>query len=214
MPVSGALTDGRARSPCRGPRPWRAAAGASAARRGRRRRGPARCDRGERLGLAQDQRGPAGPDLELGQVAAIEEHRQPVDERRAGERRRRRSRRRPARAAGGGGPGRRPASASGVASSVIASNRRKMSAVFWPPNPNELLSAVRTSGGLRDVRRQVEPAPAGSGSSRLIVGGTQPSRIVRIVTIASIAPAAPSVCPSIDLLAVIATSPRGRRRSS
>ena len=45
----------------------------------------------------------------------------------------------------------------------------------------------------------------GSGSTRLIVGGTAPSRIAWIVAIDSIAPAAPSVCPSIDLLAVIET---------
>ena len=49
------------------------------------------------------------------------------------------------------------------------------------------------------------PAACSSGSSRLIVGGMQPSRIARIVAIASIAPAAPSVWPSIDLLAEIAT---------
>src|SRR5439155_1393134 len=50
------------------------------------------------------------------------------------------------------------------------------------------------------------PSPAGSTGWRLIVGGTQPSRILRIVTIASIAPAAPRLCPIIDLLAVIDSS--------
>src|SRR5215210_2508621 len=41
---------------------------------------------------------------------------------------------------------------------------------------------------------------------RLIVGGTQPVRIAWITAIAPSAPAAPSVCPIIDLLAVIETS--------
>ena len=71
-----------------------------------------------------------------------------------------------------------------------AVHRLKMSAVFWPPNPNELLSATRIVARRRHVGGQVEPGASGSGSVRLIVGGMQPSRIDRIVTIASIAPAA------------------------
>ena len=63
----------------------------------------------------------------------------------------------------------------------------------------ERRAAARCSASGRGPRR------CSSGSSRLIVGGTQPSRSARIVAIASIAPAAPSVWPSIDLLAVTAT---------
>ena len=107
-----------------------------------------RRDRGR---LAQDEPGPAGLDLELGQVRAVEQGRQPVDER---EQRGvavvvdRRLGRAPA-------VGRRPPS--GVCPVVgHPSHRVKTRAVFWPPKPNELLSATRISRGARDVRRQVE----------------------------------------------------------
>ena len=43
-------------------------------------------------------------------------------------------------------------------------NRLKTSAVFWPPNPNELLSAARTRRDACDVRGQVQPgAPRDPG---------------------------------------------------
>ena len=82
-----------------------------------------------------------------------------------------------------------------------------MSAVFWPPNPNELLRTARTGRAAATFGVRSRPSASGSGSARLIVGGTQPSRMVRIETIASIAPAAPSVWPIIDLLAVIEIRP-------
>ena len=48
-----------------------------------------------------------------------------------------------------------------------ASHRRKTRAVFWPPNPNELLRAIRTSRRAADVRGQVQsprrPGPGRSG---------------------------------------------------
>ena len=75
--------------------------------------------------------------------------------------------------------------------------------------PERVGQRARRPCATRDVGREVEAlGRSGSGSSRLIVGGMQPSRIARIVAIASIAPAAPSVWPSIDLLAVTATSRR------
>src|SRR5204863_2911367 len=84
---------------------------------------------------------------------------------------------------------------------------RKTRAVFWPPNPNELLSAAWTSRRVATSGVRSSPSAPGSGSVRLMVGGMHPSRIVRTVAIASMAPAAPRVWPTIDLLAVIGICP-------
>ena len=160
MPVSGALTDGRALAGRRA-----GGGGLAAAGGGRGRPGPPRRPATGAIadGLAQDQPVAADLDLELVEVGALEEGGQPIDERRGatvaaagGERRsaatggRRRSprlgRRRPS-----------AGSAAGVGRPLVghASNRRKTRAVFWPPKPNELLSAVRTSRRAPG-RRQVE----------------------------------------------------------
>ena len=81
MPVSGALTDGRAAEPGPARRSTarrRRALGDRAGRDAAQACGDARR---ERRGLRRTSAGPAGLDLELGQVRPLEQVREPVEER-------------------------------------------------------------------------------------------------------------------------------------
>ena len=232
MPVSGALIDGlagaiglavRRRRRRRWPgRPPPSPAGGDAATP-RRRSAP-----GPRL--AEHEAGAAGLDLELGQVGAIEQGREPVDEaeqleivvvagRRTGRARRSAAASTDVACASSAsttpsGSGSAPDHRLGSRSSVMRPTAGRRGGVL-PAEPERVRQRDPDVVPSRLVRRRSSVrAASGSGSVRLMVGGMQPSRMVMTVAIASIAPAAPSVWPIIDLLAVIGVRRRGRRRSS
>src|SRR5579875_2984519 len=80
------------------------------------------------------------------------------------------------------------------------------SVTLWPPKPNELLSTrgrpPGAAGSFLGSPAAMSSSISGSCLSRLIVGGTTPSRMARIAAIASTAPAAPSRWPVIDFVEV------------
>ena len=131
----------------------------------------------ERRRLAQDEAGAAGLDLELGQVGAVEQRRQPVDQAEQLDiaavawAARRLGRSASARRDGGAGSSRaavRPARTSSVMRPT--GGRRGRCSGRRTRTSSRARPGCR---GARDVRRQVEAlAGLGSGSSRLIVGGT------------------------------------------
>ncbi len=87
----------------------------------------------------------------------------------------------------------------------------------WAPKPKELLTAASepSAGSGRATFAAMSIARSGSGSTRLMVGGTRRSRsAIRDATVSS-APAPPSRWPVIDLVEVTTTwsvsSPRAVR---
>ena len=134
--------------------------------------------RRERRGPAEEQRRAAGFDLELREIAVLQDSRQPVDRGRGASPRRtaRRSRRRPGRRAGPAAAPSRTLSraAVGSASSPSARSRGRplavcravrvvtrptagmSSAVFCPPNPKEFDSPIRRSCRCAVFGREVE----------------------------------------------------------
>ena len=121
--------------------------------------------------------GPAGLDLQLQEVAPLEEAREAVDEReQRGVGRRDRGGDRIGR---GGGQGHVAATGSpgaaealvdaGIARDVVGhpSHRVKTRALFWPPKPNELLTATRIGRSRATLGVRSSPAAASSGSSQV-----------------------------------------------
>src|SRR3712207_6327817 len=77
--------------------------------------------------------------------------------------------------------------------------RRKIKDALVPPNPKEFDRATLISLRLAVLGTR-SMAVSTDGLSRLIVGGTMPSRMASTEKIASTAPAAPSKCPTADLV--------------
>src|ERR1700734_4214411 len=86
------------------------------------------------------------------------------------------------------------------------SMRRNTSEALVPPNPNEFDSAILI-GRFFALCATRSIVVVTDGLSRLIVGGTIPSRIASRQKIASTAPAAPSRWPMQDLVDNIAIPP-------
>ena len=80
------------------------------------------------------------------------------------------------------------------------------SAQFVPPKPNELFISARIGRSCASLGTRFMPSPAGSGSSRLMVGGSTPSRIASTHSTGSRPPAAPRRCP-VMLLVLDTASP-------
>src|SRR5687767_12675018 len=77
--------------------------------------------------------------------------------------------------------------------------RPSTKALFFEPKPRQLHSAASMSAG-RAVLGMKSMSQAGSGSSRLIVGGSAPRDIASAVAATPAAPLAPCGCPIIDLV--------------
>src|SRR5687767_8486061 len=78
-------------------------------------------------------------------------------------------------------------------------HRPSTSALFFEPKPRQLHNAASMSAG-RAVLGMKSMSQAGSGSSRLMVGGSAPRDIASAVAATPAAPLAPWGCPIIDLV--------------
>ena len=127
----------------------------------------ARCRRatgGQRRRLAQHHGRAAGLDLELGQVGSLEQASEPVDRARSARRRHRPARRLVAGSRSGPSVTRPSAAGRGPCSG----RRSRTQLTIADPDARRAAPRAACSRG---------PPPAGSGSTRLSVGGTQPSRM-------------------------------------
>src|SRR5690554_758581 len=91
-----------------------------------------------------------------------------------------------------------------VEHSALAFEAAHNQSAVGSPKPKELDKTTRTSD-LRQVLGTRSRSQPSSGLSRLIVGGSTPSRMASSEKIASTAPAAPSKCPVMDLVLLIAS---------
>src|SRR5262249_42660484 len=91
-------------------------------------------------------------------------------------------------------------------------HRPKSRLTFWPPKPNELVSATSIGAGRATLGTQSNGI-SGSTSARLGGGGIKPWCRARMLATASRLPAAAIVCPTSDLVELIGTLPAPSTRA-